>query len=138
MLDFLRRHKIKNREALRKKLVQHHRYTYIPHHDDEEFDRTLPSLLTMEMLSSGGFDSHFEPITDSDPADNSPAFVGGGGDSGGAGAVGSWDPPADTSSSDSSSSDYSSSSDSGSSYDSGSSDSGSSFDSGSSSDSSSY
>ena len=94
MFDFLKRHKIKDRAALRSSLLDRG-HTGIPHHDSAEFDSVLSTIITQEMLSSD-LSSHFEPIVDTPSFDTSSSidpgggFDSGGGMSGGGGADGSW------------------------------------------------
>ena len=93
MFEFLKRHRIKDRAALRRSLLDQG-HQKLPHHDSMEFDSILPSILTEKMLSSD-LSAHFEPVPDSSPTDTSSvdsgsSFDGGGGLSGGGGADGNW------------------------------------------------
>ncbi len=88
MFEFLKRHKIKDRAALRRSLLDRG-HTGIPHHDGAEFDSVLSTIITQEMLSTD-LSSHFEPGTDSSSFDPGSGFDGGGGMSGGGGADGDW------------------------------------------------
>ncbi len=94
MFEFLKRHKIKNRAALRQSLLDRG-IADIPHHESDAFDAILPVILTQEMIASD-FSSHFEPM-DSGPVvdmsssfDSGGGFDPGGGFSGGGGADGNW------------------------------------------------
>ena len=93
MFEFLRRHKIKDRAALRRSLLDRG-HEGIPHHDSAEFDSVLSTVLTQDMVASD-LSSHFEPvetasIDNSSSFDSGAGFDGGGGVSGGGGADGSW------------------------------------------------
>ena len=94
MFEFLKHHRIKDRAALRRSLLDRG-HTGIPHHDSAEFDSVLSTIITQEMLSSD-LSSHFEPSIDAPSVDSSSSFDtggefdGGGGMSGGGGADGSW------------------------------------------------
>ena len=87
--NFLKKNKIKDKQALHAALSNH--YERLPHHESDEFDQILPTLLT-ESLLSGGLDTHFEPSPPIDLPDTSmdTSFDGGGGSSGGGGADGNW------------------------------------------------
>ena len=94
VFEFLKRHKIRDRAALRQSLVDRG-HADIPHHDSDAFDAILPAVLTQELIASD-FSSHFEPM-DSSPAidvsssfDSGGGFDPGGGFSGGGGADGNW------------------------------------------------
>jgi hypothetical protein len=78
MFEFLKRHKIKNRAALRSSLLDRG-HTEIPHHDSAEFDSVLAAIITEEMLSSD-LSSHFEPSVDT-PSFDTLSSIDPGGDS---------------------------------------------------------
>ena len=82
MFEFLKHHRIKDRAALRRSLLDRG-HTGIPHHDSAEFDSVLSTIITQEMLSSD-LSSHFEPASmrhlsivhlRSTPAENSTAVA---------------------------------------------------------------
>jgi len=94
MFEFLKGHKIKDRAALRRSLLDRG-HSGIPHHDTAEFDSMLPAILTQELVTSD-LASHFEPVADTSSFDSSSSFDsgtgfdGGDGISGGGGSDGSW------------------------------------------------
>ena len=90
MFEFLKRHRIKDRAALRQSLLDKG-HSQIPHHDSTEFDDILSTVLTQDLVTTD-LSSHFEPMPEA--PDTSPSidtsFDPGGGESGGGGADGSW------------------------------------------------